>query len=89
MMDSLLSPRRRMLLQGIGAAVLASGCGDGTAPRAANALVFSGPTMGSTYTVKIAGAKLSLAAEEPRAALSAQPSTASWRACPPIATTPR
>lgn len=63
-MDSLLSPRRRLLLQGMGAAALAAGCGDVTAPRTPNALVFGGPTMGSTYTVKIAGAKLSLAAEE-------------------------
>jgi len=66
-MDTLLSPRRRTLLQGLGAAALVSGCGDLSLPfagtAAAPALEFRGPTMGSTYTAKIAGAKLSAAAE--------------------------
>jgi len=50
-MDSLLSPRRRLVLQGLSAAVVAAGCGQPA--RAAHQ--FGGPTMGSTYTVKIAG----------------------------------
>jgi thiamine biosynthesis lipoprotein len=56
-MDLLLSPRRRLLLQGLSAAALAAGCGDAArAPRTANPqAVFRGPTMGSTYTVKLAG----------------------------------
>jgi thiamine biosynthesis lipoprotein len=66
-MDTLLSPRRRTLLQALGAAALVSGCGDLRLPFAgtavAPALEFRGPTMGSTYTAKIAGAKLSAAAE--------------------------
>ena len=58
-MDSLLSPRRRLVLQGLSAAVLAAGCGQPA--RAAHQ--FGGPTMGSTYTVKIAGPRLGAAAE--------------------------
>ena len=53
-MDTLLSPRRRTVLQALGAAALVAGCGDRPAPRRA-AVEFGGPTMGSTYTVKIAG----------------------------------
>lgn len=61
--DCLISPRRRLLLQGMGAAVLAAGCGDG-APRATPALAFGGSTMGSTYSVRIAGAALVPGAEQ-------------------------
>jgi len=56
-MDSLLSPRRRLVLQGLGAAALAAGCGQ----AAPSAHQFGGPTMGSTYTVKIAGPRLDAA----------------------------
>ncbi|MCC7327685.1 MAG: FAD:protein FMN transferase [Burkholderiales bacterium] len=64
-MDTLLSPRRRQLLQGLGAAALVTGCGNGSpGPRdTAAALGFGGETMGSTYTVKIAGRGLSDAAQ--------------------------
>jgi FAD:protein FMN transferase len=55
-MDALLSPRRRTLLQALGAAALVSGCGDWRVAPAAPALELRGPTMGSSYTVKIAGA---------------------------------
>jgi len=58
-MDSLLSPRRRLVLQGLSAAVVAAGCGQSA--RAAHQ--FGGPTMGSTYTVKIAGPRLDAATE--------------------------
>ena len=58
-MDSLLSPRRRLVLQGLTAAVMAAGCGQ--PGRVANQ--FGGPTMGSTYTVKLAGPHLGAAAE--------------------------
>jgi thiamine biosynthesis lipoprotein len=58
-MDSLLSPRRRLVLQGLGAAVLATGCSQ----PARSATQFGGPTMGTTYTVKIAGPRLGAAAE--------------------------
>jgi thiamine biosynthesis lipoprotein len=56
-MDSLLSPRRRLVLQGLSAAVVAAGCGQ----PARAAQQFGGPTMGSTYTVKIAGPGLDAA----------------------------
>jgi thiamine biosynthesis lipoprotein len=58
-MDSLLSPRRRLLLQGLGAAALVPACGQPDR----SALQFGGPTMGSTYTVKIAGTRLGTATE--------------------------
>jgi thiamine biosynthesis lipoprotein len=58
-MDSLLSPRRRLILQGLSAAALATGCG----PPARASYQFGGPTMGSTYTVKIAGPRLGTAGQ--------------------------
>jgi FAD:protein FMN transferase len=58
-MDSLLSPRRRLLLQGLGAAALAAGCGQPDR----SAVQFGGPTMGSTYMVKIVGPRLPAATE--------------------------
>lgn len=59
--DALLSPRRRLLLQGLAAAALAAGCGG--RPAAPAAARFGGATMGSTYTVKIAGGQITPAAE--------------------------
>lgn len=60
-MDALLSPRRRALLQALGAAALVAGCGERVAPAAANRplLHFSGDTMGTTYNVRLAGTALS------------------------------
>ena len=52
-MDALLSPRRRTFVTALGAASLLAACGD-SRPRAA-AQQFGGPTMGSSYTVKLAG----------------------------------
>ncbi len=56
-MDALLSPRRRALLQALGAAALVAGCGERVAPQAAvrPALHFSGETMGTTFNVRLAG----------------------------------
>jgi len=62
-MDTLLSPRRRTVLQALGAAALVSGCGDRRGAAVAPAFEFRGPTMGSTYTVKIAGTPLRTAGE--------------------------
>lgn len=59
--DALLSPRRRLLLQGLAAAAVAAGCGE--RPAVTAAARFGGATMGSTYTVKIAGARITAAAE--------------------------
>jgi len=61
--DGLLSPRRRQVLQGIGAALVVAGCGE-RVPAAPAAFTFGGPTMGSTYTVKIAGGALTPVAQE-------------------------
>ncbi len=56
-MDMLLSPRRRLLLQGLSAAALTAGCGDSArfSDAARPQAAFGGPTMGSTYAVKLAG----------------------------------
>lgn len=54
-MDTLLSPRRRTLLQALGAAAVLAGCGDvpGLARRPLAA--FQGPAMGTVWNAKIAG----------------------------------
>ena len=56
-MDTLLSPRRRALVSALAATPIVAACGRwGANPPA---FEFRGPTMGSIYTVKIAGASLS------------------------------
>jgi thiamine biosynthesis lipoprotein len=61
-MDALISPRRRKLLQAMGAAAAVAGCGDFRAVGSAPAHEFRGPTMGGTYTLKIADARASATA---------------------------
>ena len=56
-MDALLSPRRRHVIAAIGAAALGAACGARPAARSAG-LSFGGQTMGSTYSVRIAGGRL-------------------------------
>ncbi len=63
-MDALLSPRRRSLLQALGATTLLAACGDRRTMGLAPAYEFRGPTMGSVYTLKLAGAKLDTASAE-------------------------
>ena len=58
-MDTLLSPRRRTVLQALGAAALVAACGERHGGAAAPQLEFRGPTMGTTFTAKIAGPRLS------------------------------
>ena len=65
-MDTLISPRRRSVLQALGAAALVSGCGDWRSAALAPASEFRGPTMGSTYTVKIAGTPAAAAVQAAR-----------------------
>jgi thiamine biosynthesis lipoprotein len=60
-MDALISPRRRTLLQAIGAAAVVAGCGDYRAVTGAPAHEFRGPTMGGSYTLKIADPRASAA----------------------------
>ena len=64
-MDVLLSPRRRAVVQGLGLAALVAGCGQrrGSAVPAA-AFEFRGLSMGSAYTLKVAGPPLPAAARE-------------------------
>jgi len=56
-MDALLSPRRRSVLQAL-AATLFAACGERRFGATAPVAEFRGPTMGTTFTVKIAGAPL-------------------------------
>jgi len=53
-MDALLSPRRRHLLAAFGAAALGAGCGAEPGARE-RSLQFGGRTMGTTFSVRIAG----------------------------------
>jgi thiamine biosynthesis lipoprotein len=73
MMDTLLSPRRRTVLQAMAAASLLAACGDRrVGASAAPALSHRGPAMGSQYTLKIAGPALSAAGQDAaRAAVAA------------------
>lgn len=57
-MDALLSPRRRALVQALGASALLAACGERPGAAAARQLEFRGPTMGTTFTAKIAGPRL-------------------------------
>lgn len=58
-MDALLSPRRRHLIAAFGAAALGAACGQRSGPQAtsrrAEVLRLAGATMGSTFSVRIAG----------------------------------
>ncbi len=58
-MDAILSPRRRVVLQALGAAALLAACGDRRGAGAAPVFAFRGLTMGSAFTLQIAGAHLS------------------------------
>ena len=88
-MDTLLSPRRRTLLQALGAAALVAGCGDTARRRRRPAYEFRGPTMGSTYSVKIAGAALVGGGARPRRATRCRPrSPPSTARCRRTARTP-
>ena len=57
-MDTLLSPRRRTLLQALAAGTLVAACGERRGVAIAPQLEFRGPTMGTTFTAKIAGPRL-------------------------------
>jgi thiamine biosynthesis lipoprotein len=60
-MDTILSPRRRQLVVGLGLGALA-GCGRPPAPAARSGYAsFGGSTMGSTWTVKLAAAEHAMA----------------------------
>ncbi len=67
-MDTLLSPGRRSVLQGLAAATLLAACG-GTRDAASPTSVFRGETMGSFYTLKIAGERSRAALEAARTAV--------------------
>jgi hypothetical protein len=53
-MDTLLSPRRRTVLQALAAAALVTACGDRRGAATAPMIEFRGPTMGTSFTAKIA-----------------------------------
>ena len=57
-MDTLISPRRRTVLAALGAGALLAGCSDGllTGITKRPLATFGGPTMGTAWTAKLAGA---------------------------------
>ena len=57
-MDTLISPRRRTVLAALGAGALLAGCSDGLLAGLAKRplAAFGGPTMGTAWTAKLAGA---------------------------------
>src|SRR5262249_38626899 len=63
-MDAILSPRRRAVLQALGAAALLAACGERRGAVAVPAFAFGGLTMGSAFTLQIAGWPLSGAGRE-------------------------
>ncbi len=68
-MDALISPRRRAVLQAFGAATLLAGCGRSS--QVARAHEFRGPTMGTSYSLKLYAPGLgSTAAEAAHAAVA-------------------
>ena len=58
-MDAVISPRRRVMLQALGAAALLAACSDRRSVVATPVFAFRGLTMGSAFTLQIAGAPLS------------------------------
>lgn len=56
-MDALLSPRRRHLMVAFGAAALGAACGV-RSPSSSQGLRFGGQSMGTSYSVRIAGTSL-------------------------------
>jgi thiamine biosynthesis lipoprotein len=62
-MDAVISPRRRTVLQALAATSLLAACGDRRL-AASPSFKFGGPTMGSSYSVKLAGGTLDRAAAE-------------------------
>jgi thiamine biosynthesis lipoprotein len=62
-MDALISPRRRTVLQALAATSLLAACGDRRL-AATPWFEFHGPTMGSSYSVKLAGGALDRATAE-------------------------
>lgn len=62
-MDALLSPRRRHLLAAMGAAALGAACGV-RSPSVSQGLRFGGQSMGTSYSVRIAGTSLDTGLEK-------------------------
>lgn len=54
-MDTLLSPRRRTLIQALGATALLAGCGETPGLAGRPLAAFQGPAMGTVWNAKLAG----------------------------------
>jgi thiamine biosynthesis lipoprotein len=54
-MDTLLSPRRRSVIQALGACALLAGCGELPGLSRRNLVAFQGPAMGTVWNAKLAG----------------------------------
>ncbi len=68
-MDTLISPRRRTLLQALAAAAAVAACGDPRSLALRPVREYRGEAMGSVYTLKLAGALAADAAEHARRAV--------------------
>ncbi len=54
-MDALLSPRRRTLIQALGATALLAGCGEAPGLAGRKLAAFQGPAMGTVWNAKLSG----------------------------------
>jgi thiamine biosynthesis lipoprotein len=54
-MDTLLSPRRRTLIQALGASAILAGCGEATGIARRPLAALQGPAMGTVWNAKLAG----------------------------------
>lgn len=71
-MDTLLSPRRRTLIQALGATALLAGCGETPGLAGRPLAAFQGPAMGTVWNAKLAGPLAgSLASKAPSAVAAA------------------
>jgi thiamine biosynthesis lipoprotein len=70
-MDTLLSPRRRRVIQALGACALLAGCGELPGLSRRNLAAFQGPAMGTVWNAKLAGANAQGLAARSAAAVAA------------------
>jgi thiamine biosynthesis lipoprotein len=70
-MDSLLSPRRRTLLQALGATALLAGCGEAPGLARRPLATMQGPAMGTVWNAKLAGPLADSLANRASAAVAA------------------
>jgi thiamine biosynthesis lipoprotein len=70
-MDTLLSPRRRTVIQALGATAILAGCGDIASLGRRTLATFQGPAMGTVWNAKLAGPLAEALAQKGAAAVAA------------------